>query len=122
MIENWHEFDGWCCINGIDPLELSAYRFHNLALYRLKEGMEVEQLAQLEIALEQCDDIKNPLHEFNIPKYQKKTIKSTPTQQQQPPSPKPPRQEIRHKYIPPWWKGEEANAKIALNTMDNLPK
>lgn len=112
---NWREFDAWCCIKGIDPLELPAYRFYNLALFRIKEGMDEEQLKDLEQTFKILDSVKHPLQDLQ------------PTERLARDSniPSAPSPEERHTYIPPWWKGEQAAAKIATAAMqgvNTLPK
>lgn len=114
---NYQEFDAWCCTKNIDPLELPAYRFYNLALYALKEGMSDEQLVELEKTLLLCDSIQHPLHELGLRYMVTNHKKTTST------SPNPP--EERQKYVPPWWRGESVNAKMAMVAMQGvstLPK
>lgn len=115
-LSNWQQFDGWCCSRNIDPSELPAYRFYNLALFVLKDGMLDEQVAELENILSLCDDLRHPCHDlkFVVPGIRLASPKVTAPQ-------KP---ETRHKYIPPWWRGEAAaynSAKAAMAGVNSLP-
>lgn len=115
VFEHWREFDTWCCIRGLDPLDLPAYRFYNIALHILTEEMNPEQLAQFEYTLQLCDATKHPLHNL-----QYKLARNTETR-----VPEPSTTEDRKKYIPSWWKGDQANysnAMVAMKGVSALPK
>jgi hypothetical protein len=134
--DNWSHFDGWCCTRNIDPIDLPAYRFYNLALVVIKEDLtdpdpEVteQQLANLEEVLKKCDETEHPLNRLGLnykgnlvikrqsTRVESKTEAAPETQQ---PSP-----ESRHKYIPPWYMGEERAykaAQAAMGGISTLPK
>lgn len=112
----WSNFDSWCCIKNIDPIELSAYRFYNLAIRYLQEDKSAEQLIALENSLVECDAIKHPLRELSL-KY-RKDVGQNSTEE-------PERSVERQRYIPPWYHGEEAafqTAKLAQAGINALPK
>lgn len=64
-LDNWQYFDAWCCIKGVDPLELPAYRFYNLALFAIMEGKDDEQQVEIEEQLAKAE-YYNP-HPFHKP-------------------------------------------------------
>lgn len=115
-LDNWGEFDTWCCLKGLDPLELPSYRFHNLALYAIHEGMTEEQLLELENTLRLCDSVKHPLHELGSLYIRTKETSSKTTSS---------KANKKHDYIPPWWRGEDnafKNAQAAMYGVKALPK
>jgi len=112
-LENWQEFDAWCCVKNIDPLELSSYRLYNLVLYHLQEGKDEEGLNDLESRFRRFDNIKHPLHDLlvKMTKPNKKKIKVV----EEPP-------ETKHAFIPSWWRGDAQNYVVAKSVMKTLPK
>lgn len=118
VLEHWTEFDGWCCVKGVDPMELSSLRFYNLAMFYLRDGKTDEEVKDLHEELSLLDSIDHPLHMlyYNNPKVKKGTTTSHPS-----PSPSPIVSDNTG-YVPSWWRGENANAKIAKNIMTQLPK
>lgn len=127
--DNWSHFDSWCCVKNIDPIELPAYRFYNLALTALKETfidadpeVTAQQLANLEQTLSDCDNIQHPLAMLRTTTTAKLVTlkKETETSTNVKPS-----LESRHAYIPPWYQGEEKayqTAKLAQAGISALPK
>jgi hypothetical protein len=75
----------------------------------MKEGMDSEALTELEKDLRKMDKIKHPLHELVFDTRKKRPTTAVPEK-------KP------VAYVPPWYRGETANAKIAMNVMKQLPK
>ena len=114
-LDNWEDFDAWCCIKGIDPFELPAHRMYNLAIFALKEGKTEEQLEALESELRRCDAYKHPIKDMTV--LRAKYFKATPTTKKVEPEPEEPR-----RYVPSWYKGEAAAAKIALVQAKAMPK
>lgn len=131
--DNWQHFDSWCCVKNIDPLELSAYRFYNLALMLIREDLndedpevQAKQLENLEDVLNTCDQVEHALlrlgAQYRTPQIIQVVKGQTKVQVQAQPEAKP---EDRHKYIPPWWQGEERaykNAQAAMGGISTLPK
>lgn len=121
-LSNWEFFDAWCCIKNIDPVYLSVYRFYNLALFCYKENLTEVQLLELELTLLECDDIQNPLQAISVRRNGNKIFPVIKEQEAASSSQSP---EARHKYIPPWWQGEEKayeTAKVAMGGISALPK
>jgi len=75
------------------------------------EPMDAEQRAELERTLRISDEIKHPLHELQ------QRVKVTQSATKDTPVPKP----QKERYVPPWWRGDDVNAKIALKVMETLP-
>lgn len=117
LINNFGYFDAWCCAKNVDPLDLSAYRLYNLAVYCLKENLDTEALTLLDQQLMGFDHIKNPLTDFKIKKVKAKILSNEPQ------SIKP---KEKYEYIPPWWQPNEeaayANAQVAIQGINKLPK
>lgn len=130
--EHWVEFDGWCCTQTIDPVGLSAYRFYNLAVFYIKEVYinetrtdeqiisYQEQLKALEETLALCDEIPDPFEKL-IGSYSNDiSVKNSSAVTDETPKP-----ESRHKYIPPWYRGEDNAYKqsmLAKHGISTLPK
>lgn len=114
-LTNWQVFDGWCCVHQIDPLELSSLRFYNLVLYHLREDLTPESLESLEQDFKRVDGNKHPL--LLLTYSSENQLKKKSAQK-----PKPPTIEEPKGYVPSWWRGDNANAKIAMNVMKQLPK
>ena|SRR5258705_9685786 len=118
--DNWQHFDSWCCVKGIDPMDLPAYRFCNLAMTAIREDLydadpdiQARQLESLEETLITCDEIEHPLMRLGK-KYREANEKVSEDQAQDQSKSQPQASpESRHKYIPPWYKGEEAAYKAA---------
>lgn len=93
-------------------MELSAYRFYNLALFCMREDLTEEGLTLLEDNLVKCDNTKHPLKEIlNYSQIKTATGSAKPVE--------------KPIYIPPWWNGDDQNATVALTTMkgiQSLPK
>ncbi len=104
---NFEYFDAWCCVRGIDPLDLPAYRFYNVVLYCMKDDKTDEGLTMIEQYFSAFDSMEHPLKELIKPgkNSRSKTIKP----------------ESRHSYVPPWWRGDTQNASIALKVMKEVP-
>lgn len=127
--DNWQHFDSWCCVRNIDPIDLPAYRLCNLALVVIKEDLHdddpdvtAQQLENLDKVLLGCDEINHPLMRLGVTYSGKAVVKRVVREEETQASPTP---ESRHKYIPPWYKGEEAayqSAKIAQAGISSLPK
>lgn len=117
--ENWRDFDAWCLIKNIEPLELPAYRFFNLAVFFLKEGKNEEQLEALEESLLRCDSIVHPFLEQI--KVESKPIvnKQSSNNEHRQNAPEP--SDSRKDYVPSWWRGDSVNYKIAKTMMMTLP-
>lgn len=117
--DNWPEFDTWCCIKNIDPLDLPAYRFFNLALLCIKENRNEESLKALEESLLLCDAVEHPFQTFlKGYKQRRVTVDTTKSEPNQGPQEK-------QKYIPPWYLGEDRAfqaAQLARSGISNLPK
>ena len=116
-LDNWKQFDAWCCVRGIDPLELPSYRFYNLSLYALMEEKPEEQQAQYEGILQQADKVEYPilaLRSLLGTNFFRATGKKP--QRVSEPSKK------KYGYVPSWWRGEEVNAKVAKGMMTQLPR
>lgn len=116
--DNWQHFDSWCCSKNIDPIDLPAYRFYNLALLVIKEGLidedpevTVKQLENLEGVLASCDNIEHPLRMLGLASQKPITVRTNAPKENGDEAPTP---ESRHKYIPPWYKGEEAAYQTAM--------
>jgi hypothetical protein len=113
--DNWQHFDSWCCSKNIDPIELPAYRFYNLALMAIKENRSEEQLEYLGQQLSTCDSVPHPL--LNLTRItkiglNKQVMEETKTN-------------VKQRYIPPWYLGEEKafeNARLAQQGISTLPK
>ena len=113
-LDNWVDYDTWCCLKGINIFEESCYRFHSLALLMIKDGMNEKELHELELTFKSCDDIKHPLQDMIVPSM---IINNSKTELQ--------RVETRYKYVPSWWKGEDAayrTAQAAMHGVSALPK
>lgn len=119
VTNNFEYFDSWCCIKNVDPLELPAYRFYNLAIYCMKEHLDEDKLKLFEQQFLACDIVKNPLCELKIKPV--KTVLSTTSNEPQSIKPKE-----KYEYIPPWWQPNEeaayANAQVAIQGIHKLPK
>lgn len=77
--------------------------------------MTEEQSVEIEKTLRFLDSVKHPLHELRFINIEKKTAGLAP----------PPTTEEKYKYIPPWYRGEEAafrNARVAMQGVSSLPK
>jgi hypothetical protein len=121
--DHWQHFDSWCCARNIDPISLPAYRMHNLALLVIKEDMSEENLALLEQKLLECDTIEPPIMMLRV--IGNKLVAARTRSRGGKTVPVPTSAEDRHSYVPPWWRGDQVNANVALNTMrgvSSLPK
>lgn len=112
---NWSDFDGWCCSKNIDPLELSAYRFYNLALWYLRDDKTEEGLALIEEQLSIFDQVQNPLS--GLLSTSIKIVYAGGSSISKSGTPQP---EEKPRYVPPWWRGDEINAKIAMSVMGDV--
>lgn len=110
-LQNWEEFDAWCCVKGVDPLELPAYRFYNLVIYAIMEDKDVEQRSMLERQLKMAEQHQHPFQLRHAPITQKteKTLINEPKAKVQ-------------RYIPPWYRDEDYNYEIVKNVRRSLPK
>ena len=115
-LRNFGDFDAWCCVKGIDPLELPAYRFFNLAFWYLQDGKTLEQLEELEKELADTDKDPHPLHDLKYQSAVTSKYKAVRRQAVEVPV------EEQKRYVPSWWRGEHENAKIARKMMTALPK
>lgn len=137
--DNFEEFDGWCCEKGIDPAELPAYRVYNLAMRYLKEGRTPEGLTKLENSLRTLDSLGHPwlsTVEDNLiavtnssqPNSPARVKKSSLTDDEQfalEGLTASATGKMVPRVMPDWYRGEEANYKIAKNVMgqaQSLPK
>lgn len=116
---NWQEFDAWCCIKSVDPLELPAYRFYNLIVWFLKEGKSEEQLELLELELRRADFDKHPLHIMTYSHVKpnsivNRAIKDIEENDNSASDPK-------NQYVPSWWRGDHQNYNVAKQVMKTLP-
>lgn len=121
--ENWKDFDAWCCEKSVDPLELPYYRFHHMAIRSIKEGRTEEQLLDLERTFRIADSIKNPV--FLLGVHKRPLFRSTVTKSPQELESAPTHNYMATKkvdYVPPWWRGDQMNAKVAKSAMVSLPK
>lgn len=128
--DNWSHFDSWCCARNIDPINLPAYRFYNLALLVLKEDLTdpdpeitAKQLANLDEVLITCDEVEHPLNRLGIDYKGSIMIKKSSRRETEPEA--EPTSKSRHAYIPPWYQGEELaykNAQAAMGGISTLPK
>lgn len=115
-LDHWRDFDTWCCVRSVEPLELPAYRFYNLSLFVIKEGLEANQLAELEKTLTLCDETLHPFSALQpirvISREAREPVQATSLRD-------------KPKYIPPWYRGEEAAfkvAQVAMKGIKTLPK
>lgn len=115
ILDNWQDFDAWCCIKGVDPLEIPSYRFYNLAVFSLKENRTSEQIQTLEETLEASDMLLTPIE---IMQRLFRTAKVTTTKKAKPSTPAA----VKKEYVPSWWRGDAVNAKVAMKMMTQLPK
>lgn len=92
-------------------MEIPSYRFYNVALYSLKENKEPEHVALIDQALKEADFQPAPID------LMKSLFKTKPSKTRT-----VRREESKKQYVPSWWRGEDANAKIAMNMMQTLPK
>lgn len=74
--------------------------------------MEPEEWVEFEKGFRLYDQIKNPILNlsFTAPKRTtRQKVEELPVEE-------------KYSYVPSWWRGEDANAKIAMNSMKTLPK
>lgn len=73
--------------------------------------MSPEEWVEFEKGFRLYDQIKNPILNlsFTAPKKTSRQPQEVPVEE-------------KYTFVPSWWRGEDANAKIALNSMKTLPK
>lgn len=92
-LANWGEFDGWCVVKGVNPLELPVRRFANLVVYALLEGLDKEAQDKMKAQIAQAGQA---LHPFD--RRGRTAVSRAPKSK-----PKP----------PPGWKSDEEAYRIA---------
>lgn len=143
-LEIWDEFDSWCLTHGIreNPWTLPSYRFGALVVAYMKEDKTPESLEQIEDSLKNSDAIPHAFFDPNFRRifkamckvlsktrvttisidnvvYDSRLVPELPVEERK-------RIEARAKgkayRVPEWWRGEQANYKIAKQMMVSLPK
>lgn len=109
-LENWQDFDTWCCLKNIDPLDLPAYRFYYLIVAFVKEVNNYED-ASFEENMAKFDAYGLPWENGALSTA---TNSANTTKEKTSTDDKA--------YTPSWWRGDDANAKIAQTMMVSLPK
>lgn len=131
-MSDWGEVDARCCVWGIDPLDLPAYRFFNLMVYMLKENLDEDARLALDVKFQQMDNEPHPLYQVRFFHKTPGPFRNTKTKN---PSSSAPgntpielvkEQEAKAKgkpfRVPEWWMGEQAAGKRATQMMTQLPK
>jgi len=129
-MSDWGEVDAWCCIRGIDPLDLPAYRLFNVLVYMLKENLDEDQRLALQHNLEDMDKVRHPLHRVEVfqttPVYKTSSSQriERPVEDLSPAEQAQARAEARGKpyRVPDWYLGDNAAGRRATQMMTKLPK
>lgn len=143
-LDVWDEFDSWCLIHGIkdSPWNLPSYRFGALVVAFMKDDKTPEGIDQIDESLADADKLPHPFFDPTFRRilrtmgralsgskvttttidnvvYDSRMVSELPVEERK-------RVEARAKgkayRVPEWWRGEQANYKIAKQMMVTLPK
>lgn len=123
MLSVWQDFDGWCVVKGIDPLELSSRRFINLALWFMREGLDEEARKKLQVELDKAAYVPHPFWKVFWALGPMSTVKLRPRPANQPaekPTNKITGWTKPEGWTPPGWKSDAENYRNAMRVASNL--